>query len=698
MERITRFRALAMLALFALLLTGYSVRMYAMQMLGAGDVVEKSSTYTYYTTVKADRGDIMDRNGNVLVSNRASYNLVFTNFVLMSSDNPNQALLKLAELCQQQGIEYNEHFPVSQERPYTYIHDQFDSSWKGYFQSYLSYMEIDSDISAPLLIRSLREYYKIPEEWTDQQARSVLGLRYELALRTDITNLPPYIFIEDVSDEDLNTVMELNTPGLTAEVSTVREYNSLYAPHILGSMRKISYVDWPEYRDKGYAMDDEVGADGFELAFEEYLHGTDGQLVRTVDKNGNVIREYYSKLPVAGNNVEVTLDLELQRVAEENLAYYIENLQQVGVENGAGKDADKGAVVVVEVGTGKVLACASYPTYDLSQFRDPDYYQSLMDDSRSPLYNRALQAPYPPGSVFKMVTSVAGLENHVIEPNTRITTKGIYTKYEGENGPTCLIYTRHDRRTHGTINVSEALSKSCNYFFYEVGDMLDIDQLDAVAKGFGLGEPTGIELYEEIGYRANPETKERLYEGSAANWNPGDQILAAIGQSENRFTPMQLASYAATLASGGTRYSCTFLNRVVSADYSTLVRESQPEVLSTVEMSDSTLQAVYKGMSDATHYGTASMYYEVQPDAWYQRHRDIEVCAKTGTAEHGSGGSNHGSFVCFAPMEDPQIAIAVYIEKAGQGGYGSNVANAIMEQFFSVDPASDSITYENRVG
>ena len=440
----------------------------------------------------------------------------------------------------------------------------------------------------------------------------MLGLRYELALRSDITNLPPYIFIEDVSDEQLNAVMELNTPGLTAEASTVREYNTRYAPHIHGSMRKIRAEDWPEYRDKGYSMDDWVGADGFEKAFEEYLHGTDGELVRTVDKKGNVIREYYSKLPVAGNNVEITLDLELQRVAEENLGYFIENLQQVGVENGAGKDADKGAVVVMEVGTGEVLACASYPSYDLTQFRDPDYYSELSKDKRGPMLNRALQATYPPGSVFKMVTSVAALENHIIEPDTRITTKGIYTKYEGEDGPTCLIYTRHDRRTHGTINVSEALSKSCNYFFYEVGDMMDIDMLDEVSKGFGLGEPTGVELYEEVGTRANPETKEKIYEGSAANWNPGDQILAAIGQSENRFTPMQLASYAATLASKGTRYSATFLNRVVSADYSTLVKESQPEVLSTVEMSQSTLDAVYQGMSDATHYGTASMYYIVQ--------------------------------------------------------------------------------------
>ena len=233
MERITRMRAIIMLILFGMLLSGYSIRMYAMQMFGAGDVVTNSSTNTSYTTVKAARGDILDRNGNVLVSNRASYNLVFNNFVVMSGKNPNESLLKLVRLCQELGIEYIDHFPVTLERPYEYIHDQFDSGWKGHFQAYLNELSIDSDVSAPLLVRKLREICRIPKEWSDEDARRVLGLRYELALRTEISNLPSYIFIEDISNDDLNAIMELNTPGLTAEVSTVREYNTKYAAHVL---------------------------------------------------------------------------------------------------------------------------------------------------------------------------------------------------------------------------------------------------------------------------------------------------------------------------------------------------------------------------------------------------------------------------------------------------------------------------------
>lgn len=691
MERITRFRAITLLVVFALLLSFFSVRMYGLQINDTGDVVRNSDTYTSYYVVKADRGDLLDRNGNVLVGNRASYNLVFNNFVLMSSASPNESLLRLVKLCQEQGIEYIEHFPITQSRPYEYTHDQYSSGWYAHFQAYLTNMEIDSDISAPQLIRKLRDRCRIPDEWSDEEARLVLGLRYELALRTEITNLPSYVFIEDVSDDALNAIMELNIPGLDTEVSTVREYHTKYLAHVLGSMTKISAEDWPEYKEKGYSMDAYVGADGLEKAFEEYLHGTDGLLKRVVDSEGNVISETYVELPKAGNNVEITVDLDLQAAAEDALAYAIENMRATGGANegtGSGADAEGGAVVAVEVGTGRVLACASYPTYDLTRFREQEYFDKLNNDPMAPFFNRALMGTYPPGSTYKMCTAVAGMENGAISRYSTIVTKGIYTKYDGLS-PTCLLYSRH-RAVHGTINVSQALSVSCNYFFYEVGDRLTNEQLDTTAKLLGLGEPTGVEVDERIGRRANPETKAELYSGVGATWNPGDQILAAIGQSENRFTPMQLASYTATVANGGTRYACTFLNRIVSSDYSTLVEEKQPEVLSVVPMSEDTKEAILEGMKATCKTGTAYAYF--------QNYSTVEVAAKTGTAEHGSGGSNHGSFACFAPADDPQIAIYVYGEKVGTGGYMSTVAQAIMDVYFSRDGSSEVVTYENRVG
>ena len=361
MERITRSRAFALLLIFAAILGIYSVRMYSMQVLGTGDVVRNSDTQTFYYTVKAARGDILDRNGNVLVSNQATYNLVFNNFVLSNSGDVNGNLLKLVQLCDKLDIDYIEHFPISESRPYEYTLDQQSAAWQNYFKEYLSYMEIDSDISAPRLMEKLKKYCKIPKEWSDEDARRVLGLRYELALRTEITNLPSYIFIENVDDQSLNAISELNIPGLEPEASTIRVYNTKYAAHILGTMGKIDAENWPEYEAKGYPMDAYVGTSGFELAFEEELRGIDGQIARTVDKDGNVISEYYTKKPVAGNNVETTIDLNLQRIAEEGIAAEFQSMRDNNglYGNGMGADVEGGAVVVLDPNTGAVLACAS---------------------------------------------------------------------------------------------------------------------------------------------------------------------------------------------------------------------------------------------------------------------------------------------------------------------------------------------------
>lgn len=688
MERISRFRAFTLLAIFGVILGIYSVRMYSMQILGTGDVVENSSTYTSYYTVKAARGDILDRNGNVLVSNEATYNLVFNNFVLMNSSDANGNLLKLVKLCKEQGIEYIEHFPISDTKPYEYTLDQQSTSWQGYFKEYLSYMEIDSDISAPRLMEKLRTYCKIPEDWSDEDARSVLGLRYELALRADITNLPSYIFIEDVDDEDLNAISELNIPGLDAEVSTRRVYNTKYAAHILGTMGQITAENWPEYEKKGYAMNDYVGTSGFEKAFEEELHGTDGQIARTVDQDGNVISEYYTKYPVAGNNVETTLDLNLQTIAEDSMAELFQQMRAQGgihEDSDVGSDVEGGAVVVLNVNTGEVLASASYPTYDPATFNLK--YNEIVEADFSPMINRALELPEPPGSIFKMAMATAALESGTIGRYTEIEDLGVYTKYDGMS-PMCLIYARR-RVTHGVITVAEALRDSCNYFFYVVGDDMPIETSDAFVKAYGLGEPTGVELPEDIGHRANPETKEALYDGIDSGWYAGDQVLAAIGQSDHRFTPMQMASYTATIANGGTRHACTFLSRIVSADYSELVRKNEPKVLSTVPMTSETYDTIVEGMRKVVTEGTAVDYF--------RDYDTVTVCGKTGTAEHGSGGSANGSFVCFAPMNEPEIAIAVYGEKAGEGGNLSNIAKPIMDAYFADDEASDVVTYENRV-
>ena len=683
MERITRFRALAMLLVFAIIMGLFGVRMYSIQFEGGGHIVADSDTYTTYYTVKAARGELLDRNGNVMVGNRASYDLVFNNFVLTNSDKPNEHLLRLIRMADQLGVDYIENFPVTESRPYEYTLAEQSANWQGYFQDYLWELSIDSDISASRLMESLRELYKIPEDWSDADARAVIGLRYELMLRTDITNLSSYVFMEDVPDDILNAILELNVPGLDAAATTKREYYTSYAAHILGTTGAMDPDDWEKYKDLDYKMDDRIGKSGLERAFEEYLHGSDGRLARVVDKNGNIVSQYYVKEPVAGHNVETSIDLNLQMVAEEAMKQVHDEL--AAREGESGSDVQGMACVVMDTRTGEVLACASYPTYNPSTFNQD--WEQLRVDPMKPTKNRALEEIYPPGSTYKVAMSIAALESGAISRYTEIRDDGIYTKY-GKDGPKCLVYTRTGG-THGYLDVAGALRVSCNYFYYVVGDRMDWDDVDSVGKSLGLGEHTGVELAESIGQRANEETKKKKYSGSDAHWYAMDQVLASIGQSDHLYTPMQLCSYTAAVANKGTRYAATFMNRVVSADYSTLVEENTRDVLSVTHMSPETSEAIFDGMRQVITKGSGASAF---------RGFDVKVCAKTGTAEHGTGGSSNGAFICFAPMEQPEIAVAVYGEKAGSGSAMGQVARIVMEYYFGKDDLSDSAVYENKVG
>ena len=691
MERMTQFRARSVIVLFGLLLGFFVYQLYDMQIFQTGGVVDNTTSYTTWTRVKAARGDILDRNGNVLVGNRASYDLVINHYVLTSSANPNQSIYQLVKLCQSQGIEYTDHFPMTKERPFTYTLGDYNSAWQGYFQKFLQNRgALDSDISAPLLIRKLRESYKIPEEWSDEDARLVLGVRYELTLR-NCTNLANYVFIADAKDQDLSAILELNTPGLNVVASTVREHHTDYAAHILGFVGAMDKDQWEYYKELGgYEMDAEVGQSGLEAAFEEYLHGIDGIRVDKVAPDGTVLDSYYKQEPVAGNNVEITIDINLQMAAEDQLAKQIETLRNNEDPKAAGRDVEGGAVVAIDVKTGQLLACASYPTYNLSTYFED--YNDILNADHNPLFNRAFQATYPPGSTYKMSMVVAGINSNAINSLHEIKDLGTFKKYEGFEAD-CLVWTSKGG-THGYLNAMEALCVSCNYFFYELGDMITLNAMDQTAKSLGLGEPTGIELAEKTGYRANEQTKKLFHKGDESGWYAADKVLSAIGQSDNQFTPLQLCVYTATLANRGTRYRATFLNRVVSSDYRSLIKETQPEILSTLQISDDAYYAYTQGMRMVVTgtdkwSGTAQTLFKNYP---------IEVAAKTGTAQTGIlNRSDNGAFVCYAPFKDPQIAISVYGEKAGSGSAMGSVAKSILDIYFEVGEIGEVNSFENQL-
>jgi len=680
--------------LFLLVIGFFSFKLYDLQIVQTDGAVSNTSNFITRTRIKAARGDILDCNGNVLVSNRASYDLVVNHYVLLSATGTNDYLYQLVQRCQETGITYTEHFPISQERPFTYTLSEYNSAWQGYFQDYLAYKGgLDSDITAPLLVDKLREKYNIPAQWTDDEARLVIGLRYELDLRQCVPSLSNYVFRYDASEEDLSAIVELNIPGMRVEASTVREYNTAYAAHILGYVGAMNPEQWEYYKTiDGYEMDAEVGQDGLEKAYEEYLHGVDGLREDTVAPDGTLISSKYLKEPKAGSNVEISIDINLQITAEDNLAILIENLRGKVDEYGDlvdGHDVEGGAVVAIDVKTGQILTCASYPTYDLSRYFED--YTINSEDPYKPFFNRALQGAYPPGSTYKMSMVVAAINNSYINSVWECEDKGVFDKYE-DFEPKCLLYTNsYGEDTHGKINAAVALQKSCNYYFYELGDMLRLSDIDDTAKGLGLGEPTGVELPEREGYRANAETKRLLYTGSDTAWNPADQILAAIGQNENRFTPLQLGVYTAALANQGTRHKVTFMSRVVSSDYKTMLLESKPALVNTLTINDEAYNTVKEGMYMVAHVegGTAYSTFKNYP---------IEVCAKTGTAQHDiPGASDHGAFVCFAPKDDPQIAIAIYVEKAGHGSTLATIAKGMMDIYFEVGEIGDVNSYENMI-
>ena len=710
MERITRVRVTLLLTLFCLLLGFFALKLYDVQIIQTGGDTDNVKKFYTVTRVKAARGDILDRNGNVLVTNRATYDMVFNHFVILSNPNTNQHLLNLVKTCRDLGVTYNEHFPVTMETPYEYTMSAVGMAGQAHFQAYLPEVAggLDSDITAPVLMRTLREFYSIPESWSEADARAVIGLRYELRLRQDITNLPNYVFLEDVNNETLAAILELSIPGLNTEESIARVYNTQYGAHILGYIGAITAEQWNNtYKAKeGYEMDALVGQSGLEEAFEEYLHGVDGYRVDVVTADGTLLERYYQKdqetgeeyRPIAGKNVELTIDLALQTTAEEQLEALItelRNTEDTKPDDGKtpdGVDAEGGSVVVMDVKTGQILACASYPTYDLSTFREN--YQELLDAPYAPLFNRALQAAYAPGSTYKMNMVIAGINSGIISSDWKTEDQGVYTAHAGYH-PKCLSWTNYGT-THGMVDAARALCVSCNYYFYVLSEEMMKEQgdwsvVDNTAKALGLGVTSGSELekYEREGYRANAATKAELHPAEdTRGWYPADWISASIGQSDNRFTPMQLCVYTSTLANRGTRYKATFLHRVVSSDYKHLEFVNTPEIVSEFYISDDAYKAYTQGMRDVALTGTARAILANYP---------IAVAAKTGTAETDSGGSDNGAFVCYAPYDDPEIAIVVYGEKAGHGSTMGRIAKALLDTYFEDRLTGTQTPGENQI-
>ena len=605
----------------------------------------------------ASRGIITDRNGKVLVSNRLAYTLVFDRSGFDDDAALNAAILRLVQLCEETGTGWNDTLPIGRVGNFL----RYSNARSETFDKFIEKNDLTSGASGRQLLSELRELYHVDESLSEREARLIVGVRYELHSRDS------YTFAEDVSTEVLSLITDGRYEGVTIRTASARVYNTALAAHILGTIGPIWQEEWSSnedtgyvgYADKGYSMNDLVGKDGVEKAFESYLRGTDGRRLITTDETGKITGELYTREPQPGGTVALTLDIDLQADVEAALAETISGMID--------KDSNErgGAAAVVSVGTGEVLALASYPTYDLSTFNED--YDELVNDQRLPMFNRATQGIYAPGSTFKMVTAVAALESGIITPSSIIQDRGIYTYYKDPQ-PMCWIYSQTGS-THGRINVSQAITDSCNYFFYEVGRLTGIRTLDSYASQFGLGQSTGIEIGDSSGVLASPEWAE----SHDQEWTDGQTITAAIGQSYNLFTPLQLANYVATLVGGGDHYQAHLLKNVKAYDNSRLLYMYDDNPINTVEMSDTTLSAVTRGMHELTVSGSVAYAFE---------NCVVSAGAKTGSAQVGTDIAN-GVFVAYAPYEKPEIAVAIVIEKGGSGAALANTAVEIINSWFS---------------
>lgn len=656
----SRRRVYVLLGFFCAFLVLFFAVLYDAQVVhGSENRARSITSNTASETVTASRGIITDRNGKVLVSNRLAYTLVVDKSSFGKDEAAlNDAIWQLIQLCQEQGVTWNDTLPMT-----TGSSPQLTSkSLTESFREYLDGNKLPTDGGSAEVLAAMRKLYKVDDSYTDAQARLIVGVRYELDGRSS------YTFAEDVSTELLGRITDGKYRGVTIKTAAARVYNTKLAAHILGTVGAIWQEEWRSdestgyvgYADKGYNMNDLVGKDGVEKAFEEYLHGNDGKRLITTDENGKITGELYTREPQPGGTVALTIDIDLQQVVEDTLASTIQGMID--------KDSNErgGAAAVIQVGTGEVLAMASYPTYDLETFNQD--YEELVKDERLPMFNRATQGVYAPGSTFKLCTSVAALEEGIITPSTIIEDKGIYTYYVDPQ-PMCWIW-RQAHTTHGRINVSQAIVDSCNYFYYEVGRLTGIKKLDEYATAFGLGQSTGIEIGDVSGVLASPEWAE----AHDREWTDGQTITAAIGQSYNLFTPLQLANYVATLVSGGEHYEAHLLKNVKSHDNSRVVGVYGKGPLNDLNISDSTMAAVTKGMHDLTYDSLRSAFSRCV----------VEAGAKTGSAQVGTDIAN-GTFVAYAPYDDPEIAIAIVVEKGGSGSLLANAAVDIINAWFTRD-------------
>lgn len=658
-----RRRNIMVVAVVICVFVGFAANLFRIQIVNAEDSGEKVVTAAT-VTVEAARGEIYDRNGKVLVTNRQSNSVVFESGYFPSQNEMEKRIEiidSLIKLFEKNDSEWLDELPIKIKSGKAVFEDDRETDI-AYLKS-KEFLNLNEYATAENCFDALVERYGL-EGYGKKQARKIASVCYGMK-KGFFSSQNPYTFAIEVPNEIVAIIKENSSfyVGVEVEIVSERSYvDGSIAPHIIGTIGAIDAEEYASLKDSGYGMNDIIGKTGIEKKFESYLKGTDGKKIVTVDTDGNRKTEY-TESPVQGNAVILTIDYDTQKVAQESLDWLV-NDKLAGTRS----YQLVGSVVVQEVATGDVLAMASYPTFNLETYKDD--VVELNKNELAPLWNRALQSVYTPGSTIKLAVAMAGLEEGIISDKSyEVRCTGRYNYYT-DYRPKCL-------HVHGSQNVVEAIYNSCNIFFYEVSRLLGIQRLNDYMTMFGLGTATGVELYENEGNLDSIASREEKGE----QWTPGLTLQAGIGHGNNEFTPMQLCSYVSTVANKGTRLSSHLVKSVMTADFANTVYETEGRILSQADFSETHWNLVKEGMREV-----GDTYFK---DAV------VPVCAKTGTTTVNkvvngkSQESNNGIVVCYAPADDPQIAISIVIEGASGGASTAALAVKIINQYFSTSESVD---------
>ncbi len=661
-NKVAKWRYALIISIAFIILAVFCARLVQWQIFQKDYYQDIALTSTEYT-VKTDaiRGEIYDKNGVPLAINKSGYRVVI-NKIYMPDEELNKNIIKLVSLLDSCGGKWIDELPIKVDSSGNYYFDEKKTDEIDELKS-KDNLNMNPYSTASECMAKLVEKYGC-EEFDKNEQRNIISVRYNMD-RQGYSKSKPYIFAEDISQNAMSIISEnmQSVQGVETESTAVRVYeNGTAAPHMVGITGLISADEYTEMKNKGYAYDDEIGKSGIEGAYEKELRGSQGSKTYEVESDGTTtLKDTVESKP--GNSVYLTIDVNMQKTAQKALKEAVKEAndyaKSVGKKNN-GEDCTGAAVVMLDISDFSVICAASYPSYDLTKYYDD--YEKLATDKNVPLFDRAFMGALAPGSTFKPMVASAALQENAITTKTHIECLGEYTK----NGLHlwCMSY-------HGSIDMYQGIRDSCNYFFAETARLLGIENMNIYAKRCGLGVKTGVEIAESAGTLAGPEYSRKM----GSEWYPSFVSPAGIGQSDNQFTPLQLATYVATIANDGVRLRTHVVDKVVSYSGSEVIYKTEPEVMDNMGVSKENLNEVKKAMNMATDSYLALSDF------------DMKIAGKTGTAENA--GSDHANFICYAPYDKPQIAIGVMVEHGAKSSVAINVAKKLMNEYFKSDTSKE---------